>query len=69
MRVLEILSTMLHCMMIAVQLSLVRFLKKKSEGARVLQDMVAELERAFNGKVKRIKFDNGGEFVSTDMKD
>ena len=34
-----------------------------------MQDMILELKRAFSSKVKRIKFDNGGEFVSTVFQD
>ena len=49
--------------------SLVRFLKEKSEATTAVQEMINQLETICKGKVERIRSDNGKEFTSHTMQE
>jgi hypothetical protein len=46
----------------------VRTLKRKEDSVQAMREVVKEVERQFDSKVKRIKSDNGGEYIAMDSK-
>ena len=51
----------------ASAVSMVRFLKKKSETFVQLRDMILQFENACGQRIKRIRMDNGGEYMSKQL--
>ena len=51
----------------ASAVSMIRFLKKKSETFTQFKDMILQFENACGQKVKRIRMDNGGEYMSNKL--
>ena len=48
-------------------LSMVSFLQSKDGTTRALKQMITQLETLYEGKVKRVRSDNGGEFLSQEL--
>jgi transposase InsO family protein len=47
--------------------SLVRFLKRKSETAETLQEIISMLELQLGRRVKRVRSDRGGEYMGEEL--
>jgi len=52
----------------ATRVAWVRFLKQKLETTKIIKDFVAEMERQHHTTPKAVRMDNGGEYVTKDLK-
>ena len=53
----------------ATRYTWVKFMQQKSETTKIIKDFVAEIELQYEKTPKRLRTDNGGEYVTNDLKE